>query len=68
MGEGVSIEYRETKGQSRGRLNNISYGKDIRAINGALDAVVEWSGKSREELAAILLDEFVDFDDEEDDA
>ena len=61
----MSIEYRETKAQSLTRLCNISYGDDIRSINGALDAVAERYEKTRAELADMLRAEFVDFDDED---
>lgn len=59
----MSIPYHETKGRAFNALDNTSYSKDVRTINGALDAVVKWSGKSRVELAEMLQSEFVDFDD-----
>jgi len=63
----MSTAYHETKAQSLTRLCNISYGDDIRAINGALDAVAECYGKTRTELANMLRDEFVDFEDDDED-
>ena len=50
------IAYEETKARVAGMLDNLSYGKGKGAVRGALEAVAEWSGKSPEALAKMLLD------------